>query len=35
MNADGANQRLLFPEGTLAGLDVQYKGVGERLISWR
>jgi hypothetical protein len=35
MNADGSNQRLLFPDGPAAELAVQYNGVGERLLSWR
>ena len=35
MNADGSNQRALFPAGTLQGLSIQYHGVDERVISWR
>ncbi|MBN1994861.1 MAG: PD40 domain-containing protein [Anaerolineae bacterium] len=34
MNADGSNQRPLFPAGTLAGIDFQYNDVDERMISW-
>ena len=35
MNADGSQQRPLFPPGTLAGITLQYQGVDERVISWR
>jgi dipeptidyl aminopeptidase/acylaminoacyl peptidase/uncharacterized protein YraI len=35
MNADGSNQRSLFPAGTLDDLELQYYGVGERALSWR
>lgn len=35
MNADGANQRPMFPNGALAGLDLTYNGVDERMLSWR
>ncbi len=35
MNADGSNQRPLFPPGTLGELELQYYGVGERALSWR
>lgn len=35
MNADGSNQRSLFPAGTLDELELQYYGVGERALSWR
>jgi dipeptidyl aminopeptidase/acylaminoacyl peptidase len=35
MNADGSNQRPLFPAGTLDELDLQYYNVGERALSWR
>ncbi len=35
MNADGSNQRPLFPAGALAGIEIQYNGVGERMLSWR
>lgn len=35
MNADGSNQRPLFPAGTLAGITFQYDGMGERVLSWQ
>jgi len=35
MNADGSNQRPLFPAGTLDELDLQYYNVKERVLSWR
>jgi Tol biopolymer transport system component len=35
MNADGSNQRPLFPNGALAGLTLQYHNVDERVLSWR
>lgn len=35
MNADGSNQRALFPAGALAGINLQYHGVDERMLSWR
>jgi Tol biopolymer transport system component len=34
MNADGSNQHPLFPPGTLAGINFEYHGVDERMISW-
>jgi hypothetical protein len=34
MNADGSNQRPMFPNGALAGLTLNYAGVDERMISW-
>jgi TolB protein len=34
MNADGSNQHPLFAAGTLAGIDLQYHGMDERVISW-
>jgi len=34
MNADGSNQHPLFAPGTLAGIDLQYQSVDERVISW-
>jgi Tol biopolymer transport system component len=34
MNADGSNPRPLFASGTLVGIDLQYHGVDERVISW-
>jgi dipeptidyl aminopeptidase/acylaminoacyl peptidase len=35
MNADGSNQRPLFPPGALAGLTLQFNGVDERMLTWR
>ncbi len=35
MNADGSNQRPLFPPEQLAGIPLQYQGVDERMLSWR
>ncbi len=35
MNADGSNQRLLFPPETLAGITLQYEGMDQRVLSWR
>ena len=35
MNADGSNQRPLFPAEILAGISLQYNGVDERMLSWR
>jgi TolB protein len=35
MNADGSNQRPLFPPELLAGLTLQYNGMDERMLSWR
>ena len=35
MNADGGNQRPLFPAGTLDDLDLQYYNVKERAFTWR
>lgn len=35
MNADGANQRPMFSNGALAGIDLQYDGVDERMLSWQ
>jgi len=34
MNADGSDQRPLFPAGALDELELQYYGVGERSLSW-
>jgi Tol biopolymer transport system component len=34
MNADGSNQRPMFPNGALAGLTIQYHNVDERVITW-
>ncbi|MBI1882091.1 MAG: PD40 domain-containing protein [Chloroflexi bacterium] len=35
MNADGSNQRPMFPNGALDNLTFNYAGVDERMISWR
>ena len=35
MNADGSNQRPMFPANTLAGLSLHYNGVNERMLAWR
>jgi Tol biopolymer transport system component len=35
MNADGSNQRPMFPNGVLQDLNFNYAGVDERMISWR
>ena len=35
MNADGSNQRPMFPPEILAGIPLQYSGVEERMLSWR
>jgi dipeptidyl aminopeptidase/acylaminoacyl peptidase len=35
MNADGTNQRPMFPNGALDELKLIYAGVDERMISWR
>jgi Tol biopolymer transport system component len=35
MNADGSNQRPMFPNGALAGITLNYYGVDERMLSWR
>jgi dipeptidyl aminopeptidase/acylaminoacyl peptidase len=35
MNADGTEQRPMFPNGVLAGLSFNFAGVDERMISWR
>jgi dipeptidyl aminopeptidase/acylaminoacyl peptidase len=35
MQADGSNQRPMFPPGTLGGIPLQYNGVDERMLSWR
>jgi dipeptidyl aminopeptidase/acylaminoacyl peptidase len=34
MNADGSNQRPLFPAELLAGIPLQYNGVDEQMLSW-
>ena len=35
MNADGSNQRPMFPNGQLGGLTFNYAGVDERMLSWQ
>jgi hypothetical protein len=35
MNADGSHQRPMFPNNALAGLNLQFNGVDERMLSWR
>jgi dipeptidyl aminopeptidase/acylaminoacyl peptidase len=35
MNADGSNQRPMFPNGALNELTLTYAGVDERMLSWR
>jgi Tol biopolymer transport system component len=35
MNADGSNQRPMFPNGQLDGLTFHYNGVDERMLSWQ
>lgn len=35
MNADGSNQRPMFPNGALDGLTLNYAGVDERMLSWQ
>lgn len=35
MNADGSNQRPMFPNGALNGINLQFHGVDERMLSWR
>jgi hypothetical protein len=35
MNADGSNQRPLFPAGTLDELDWQSYNPGEQALAWR
>lgn len=35
MNADGSNQRPMFPNGALTGLNLKYAGVDERMLSWQ
>ncbi|UCC88857.1 MAG: PD40 domain-containing protein [Anaerolineales bacterium] len=34
MSADGSNTRLMFPSGTLDGIDLQYFNQNERVLSW-
>jgi TolB protein len=35
MNADGSNQRPMFPPGTLHGMALLYNNVDERVLSWQ
>jgi dipeptidyl aminopeptidase/acylaminoacyl peptidase len=35
MNADGSNQRPMFSNGAVAGLNFNFAGVDERMLSWR
>ncbi|MBN1992703.1 MAG: PD40 domain-containing protein [Anaerolineae bacterium] len=35
MNADGSDQRPMFPNGQLAEITLHYAGVDERMLSWR
>lgn len=35
MNSDGSNQRPMFPNGALEGIEFNFAGVDERMISWR
>ncbi|MCB0209036.1 MAG: PD40 domain-containing protein [Anaerolineae bacterium] len=35
MNADGSNQRPMFPNGALDGIELDFAGVDERMLSWR
>lgn len=35
MNGDGTNQRPMFSNGALAGIELTYAGVDERMLSWR
>lgn len=35
MNADGSDQRPIFPAGTLDDVELQYFNVGERALSWQ
>jgi hypothetical protein len=35
MQADGSEQRPMFPNGALDGLTLHYAGVDERMLSWR
>jgi Tol biopolymer transport system component len=35
MNADGSNQRPMFPAGTLEGISLQYNGMDEQMLSWQ
>jgi hypothetical protein len=35
MNADGSNQTPLISSETLAGVELTYSGVNERILSWQ
>ena len=35
MNANGSNQRPMFSNGALDGIDLNYAGVDERMLSWQ
>ena len=35
MNADGSNQHPMFPNGALDGIDLNFAGVDERMLSWQ
>ncbi|RMF05689.1 MAG: hypothetical protein D6768_00775 [Chloroflexi bacterium] len=35
MNADGSNQRPMFPNGALDNIELNFDGVDERMLSWR
>ncbi|MDX1524189.1 MAG: hypothetical protein R3264_21340, partial [Anaerolineae bacterium] len=35
MSADGSNQRPMFPNGALDGVNLMYAGVDERMLSWQ
>ena len=35
MNADGTHQRPMFPNGALHGIEFEYAGVDERMLSWQ
>ena len=35
MNADGSNQHPLFPNGLPNGVTIDYRGLSERVMSWR
>ena len=35
MDADGSNQRPMFPAGTLENVPLQYNGMDEQMLSWR
>jgi Tol biopolymer transport system component len=35
MNADGSDQRPMFPNGALNGIELDFNGVDERMLSWQ